>query len=178
MKSSNVRTFISPFEIITGSVYGNASQYYKPVFVTGYNPEDPDEISVSKNRFFATGGEFSEVAGKGKLCKAAGLTGAEKKACTQNIKSKCGKKPFCVGLVSRNCKAKKAKWETCASSQVVSPEQAAQDAAEKLVPDTADSGMGIGVKLMIGAAALGTIALIGFAISNRMKAKQLTPAIK
>ena len=116
--------------------------------------------------------EFNNVAGKGKLCKAAGLTGSEKRACAKNIVAKCKKKPFCVGLLSRKCKDRKAKWEACASAQVVSPEQAAQDAAEKLVPKTDDAGMGLGVKLMIGAAVVGTVALIGFAISNRIKANR------
>lgn len=214
------RTFISPFEIITGSVYSNASQYYKPVFVTGYNPED-EEDSESKNRFFAMGGNgssnedgivaqmrvsdvdrrrfqeaglfstngFSDVAGKGKLCKGSGLTGAEKTACAKNITVKCGKKPTCsssmilaiatggistAGIPPKKCKAKQEAWEDCASALVISPEQAAKDAAEELVPSTPDDlGMSIGVKLMIGAAALGTLTLIGFAISNKIKANKV-----
>lgn len=105
---------------------------------------------------------FSAMAGKGKLCKMSGLSGADKKSCKKNIKATCGRKP----LFGR---AKKDAWSKCASSAVVSPEQQAQEMAEKLVPTTKQSGMGTGAIVMIGVAVVGTLALVGFAIVNRKK---------
>ena len=109
--------------------------------------------------------DFNNIAGKGKLCKSAGLSGADKKSCKQNIKATCGRKP----LFGR---AKKDAWSKCASSAVVSPEQQAHEMAEKLVPTTRDgNGIGTGAIVMIAVAVVGTLALVGFAIVNRKKAQ-------
>jgi len=109
-------------------------------------------------------GDFNSVQGKGKLCKAGGLTGADKKACAKNIKAKCGKKPM-FG------KAKKEAWSQCASALVVTPEDAAAATAEKLIPtsDTDVEGMSTGAKVLISVAVIGTLALVGFAIMKSRK---------
>lgn len=107
---------------------------------------------------------FSNVAGKGKLCKGAGLSGAEKRACKKNIKATCGRKPM-FG------RAKKDKWATCAGANVVTPEQSAQETADKLVPTREDEGLSTGAKVAIAFGAVGFLALVGFAVHNNRKAK-------
>ena len=108
--------------------------------------------------------EFLAVAGKGKLCKAAGLTGVEKRACKKNIKNTCGRKP----LFGR---AKKEEWLKCAEGAVVTPEEAAKEAAEQLVPPSAErgAGLGTGATIMIGVAVVGFIALVGFALAGKRR---------
>lgn len=113
---------------------------------------------------------FFAAAGKGKQCKAAGLTGAEKRACKKNIKTTCGHKPL-FG------KAKKASWLTCSSGAIVTPEQAAQDAAEKLVPTSEDKGLSTGAKVMLAVAIVGTLALITVAIIRSKKTAAVAPAL-
>ncbi len=114
--------------------------------------------------------QFFSVAGKGKLCKSIGLTGAEKTACKKNIATSCGKK----GLFPS--KAKKLKWENCASNIAtgLSPEQVAKDTADSVVPTTADSaGLSTGEKVMIAVGVIGFVSLVGFAIANRKKSNTM-----
>jgi hypothetical protein len=110
--------------------------------------------------------EFFSVSGKGKLCKGAGLTGAEKRACKKNIKNTCRHKPLFGS-------AKKLKWSQCANGAVVTPEQSAKETADSLIPSTEKDAGGIstGAKVMIGVGVLGFLALVGFAVANKKKAQ-------
>ena len=124
---------------------------------------------------FAADGDFENVAGKGKLCRQAGLTGAEKKACKQNIKTQCGKKPRgFLGLKGARKRELQQKWEECARGMIVTPEQAAEDIAERIVPEGVES-LGMGAKVMLGVGIAGTIILIGFAVASKMKKKSAAP---
>jgi len=131
----------------------------------GEGDEDLDSLNTPFNHWKPSvkgaiiNDDFFAVAGRGKLCKGAGLTGAEKRACKKIIKSKCKGKP----LFGR---AKKEAWAKCAEEAVVTPEESAQEAAERLVPDIEDTGMSMGAKIMIVVAGIGTIALIGFSIAR------------
>lgn len=117
-------------------------------------------------------GDFSNIAGKKKLCKSAGLSGAEKKACMKNIRDTCGKKPSgFLGIKGRRKKEKQAVWSKCANDAVVTPEESAQATADALIPTREDSGLGTGAKIMIAVGAVGFIALVGFAIANKRKAQ-------
>lgn len=132
----------------------------------------PYEIMESRRyaKPFAAEG-FENVAGKGKLCRQAGLTGAEKKACKQNIKNKCGKKPRgFFGIKGSRKRELQEKWSKCAQEMVVTPEEAAQDVAEKIVPEGIE-GLSTGAKVMLGVAVVGTLTLIGFAVAAKMKKK-------
>jgi hypothetical protein len=120
-------------------------------------------LHTSSNR---AGSEFFPVAGKGKLCKGAGLTGVEKRACKKNIKNTCGRKPMFGS-------AKKLKWSQCANGAVVTPEQSAKETADSLIPSSEKDagGMSTGAKVMIGVGVVGFLALVGFAVANKKKAQ-------
>jgi len=116
--------------------------------------------------------EFDNVAGKKKLCKSAGLSGAEKKACMKNIRDTCGKKPSgFLGIKGRRKKEKQAVWSKCANDAVVTPEESAQETADKLIPTREEAGLGTGAKVMIGVGVLGFLVLVGFAVANKRKAQ-------
>ena len=152
---SNAEKIIQDDRTVMGSYDGIKSRFFaansKNVNVSGIGVAD---ASVQ---------EFLAAAGKGKLCKAAGLTGAEKRACKKNVKNICGRKP----LFGR---AKKEGWLKCAEGAVVTPEQAAKEAAEALVPPSEErKGLGTGAIVMISVAALGFIALVGFALAGKRR---------
>jgi hypothetical protein len=121
-------------------------------------------LNLSKSNINASGDDFDNVAGKGKLCKGAGLSGAEKRACKKNIKTSCGRKPM-FG------RAKKEKWATCASANIVTPEQSAQETADKLVPTKEEGGLSTGAKVMIAVGTIGFLAFVGFAVASKKKAQ-------
>jgi hypothetical protein len=72
------------------------------------------------NDFFANNG-YSNAVGKRVLCKAQWLSGVDRKICGAQILSKCGRKPVCVGIVSKKCRQKKADWLKCAQGVSYTP---------------------------------------------------------
>jgi hypothetical protein len=125
----------------------------------------------SKGKYFSVNNsdDYNEAAGKKKLCKAAGLTGAEKKACKKKIVSDCGHKGLFPSRV------KKEKWLACANAIAISTEQSAKEAADELMSPSGEREIGLstGAKFMIGATIIGAIALIGFTIVGKKSQQQM-----
>lgn len=160
------------YDIVKGGFFPFNSNQSK---VANINLRQATPVLPSK---FSDDTDFNNVAGKGKLCKAAGLTGADKSACKSSIIKKCGHQPFCPPIFgSSKCFKKRLDWEDCAKAVPVSAEQAVQTEAEKLIPNTPENtDMSTGAKLMIGAAVIGALALVGFGVSNRIRANKLATA--
>lgn len=150
---------------------GGSSQTSRPAISEFYSVTNNLNLSKDNRRtaYIESGKHsFSNVSGKGKLCSAAGLTGAEKRACKKNIKTTCGHKPLFGS-------AKKQKWAQCAQGAVVTPEQSAKETADSLIPSSNErdvTGLSTGAKVMIAVGAIGFVTLVGFAIANKNKAKQ------
>lgn len=125
--------------------------------------------SAIKTGFFAFKGDrndgkvYSNVVGARVLCKAQGLTGAEKKICRTQILAKCGRKPVCSGLFSKKCRNRKSDWLKCAQGVEYTP--VLEDAYDDLVDESGlgdgsgagegypakESGMDMNTKILIGA---------------------------
>lgn len=81
---------------------------------------DTNFFSCGGNKSKEKEGDFSNVVGKRILCKAQGLSGAEKNLCEKQILAKCGRKPFCPPIFgSAKCFKRRLDWGDCAKAQAV-----------------------------------------------------------
>lgn len=150
-----------------------------------------NEFSYSGRPFLADD-DFSNAIGKKILCKAQGLTGADRKMCESKILAKCGRKPVCssslalgiltggastAGISPKKCKEKKDAWAKCSQGVTyISP-----DTGEDFGADTGAEDFGVDTEEKLGLpnwvipAAIGVSALllvgIGFAVVSARKRK-------
>jgi|CXWL01.1.fsa_nt_gi hypothetical protein len=108
-------------------------------------PSDTWDRIIEHEFMPANGEPFSNAVGKRILCKAQGLTGAEKRMCGTQILSKCGRKKICPPLIAgKKCREYNDKWLKCAQGvQYVG----LPDNTSVIPPDTStgtDTGTGAG----------------------------------
>lgn len=125
------------------------------------------------------------IVGKRIRCKAAGLTGAEKRICNKRVLAKCGRKP--VGL-GKKAKKKKEEWAKCADSiadivaketdvteEIIPAEKETTPVVTTTPPTTAPTSANTGkmiTTIIAGVAVAGIIGLSIYGISKFMKAKK------
>ena len=141
----------------TSNPHSEADIIYIPAGVVPYN---------SNGHNF--GAEYYNLLNKGKLCKAAGLTGAEKRACKKQIKIACKNRPL-LG------KQKKAAWDTCAASVQIGDQEVSQSQQElaALQSQEKSAGLSTGVKIGLGVGAFATSLLLMYVIVTATKKKPI-----
>ncbi len=123
--------------------------FQQPMVITDRFNQIHDFAFVGDARSISKTNEFFAVVGKRVLCKAQGLSGAERALCTAQILAKCGRKPHAIAVTKKQ-KSDNAKWETCGQGVTYNPvgdladTTAGKDGSVDAGAGTVGSGSGTG----------------------------------